>query len=1505
MNKKLISLLITISMAASQAVAFAQADLAKDKATASQTQTDVVVEEKETISDFLAQSAEGTQAPEVVEAKKTVLATEDFSKGLANWKVVSGIGYSIKNGALQFKNTRISQKTSLILSKEINVENADIEFDVNFKSGVYFGVAFRADEDQSMYVLRFYKKTGKATLLKRVKGGDLVQVKSVDSRLKSGETSRVGIRLAGRKINVRVDDINIMTLEDPSISAGYIGFDGYSAEALVDNIEVFRYDGVEYDIEYPKETKETKVIYAAAEGAPGGDGSYERPYIGVEKAVEAARQAKRGGFPVNVIFKEGSYFFDKTIELTDLDSGTANAPITFKAEEGADVTFTGAKKLKASNFKPVTDPNITRRLHKNAKDKILQWKFSDNEIPRNLSDFTYNHRNGIGVTMALPFPNIYINGKEQQLAKWPNGDYAYIEESTPGKSASKGGDTESPGAIHFKNSEPLRWLEAVEEGHVFADGQFGVYWAGEAIPIASIDVEENKIWMKYASRYTVAPDHRYYVINLIEELDIPGEFYIDADKRILYMWPTEELTEDTEIEFATLETPMFKLLGAKYINFEGIHFTKTANSYKVQSNPNISTAGTAIYMDDTRYISIKDCLLNDIAYHGIQMNKGIGLRVEGCIIDNIGFTGIMIQTAGDRSNLTPSEVVITNNIISAAHKYTPAMNVAELATGAEGYVGTVEMEISNNIFHNTKGLTVLYYGNGNILKHNEFSSCVNASADMGTIYLGRSFVDHGNVVYQNYFHDIGMKYSKAAHPSIGIYWDDEVTGQSAIQNIIVMNGYENKANLHISGFDHTVTGNTLVNSDRGLIYSQRRAYPGYDYLTNSTTNHTWKWEWTGIPTTSELFRERYPKMASTFERLMGEWEGFLHMESVVSNNLLVNVGADSIHENAYTYSEMEGTVNMYYGEEPKNKGNIKGCTNYYGNGEINEDMNYDIFVDPDNHDWRVTDEAREKYGISDEVLGEEFDMNTIGLQNGLTLPEGSDEFDLLFPTNGLTGIQTKDVTFAWTRADGADEYTVQVATDPEFKDIVYEESLVYLATYPSQLKNSTTYYWRVTAKNLSKQIGFTNTSEVWSFTTAAQDDLDYGLLDTKIAKAEELIKTIVEGEKMDEYKVGTKDLIRAQLKKAQDFKAEGKGTQSDVDLVVDEFNSFLLGLESYINAGYITLDPEEAEFVEGTGSGTIEVLDNNIIRHTGTANAHSGFYYDTVLSNSSVLAYKFRVCDGATGNISFGLRCEKYNTYTYGQDCYYLYITPSKIEVQRNGVIYKGIPTDGVFHFDGQWNEMEFAAITTATGAHVFWKCNGKVVFDYLETVPPKPNPGAFGVFTTRGMTVELAPVDNVPEGLFVRSDEIQSALDTGARTFDAFDKEFSTLSGTWDINRDLTSHNDGLVKSASEGEAQWDVDLGKQTAGKTHKIYYYHNPSADGDKNVTLELSNYFGLYRTTIDLSKGEKGWVEVGGMKMISASNTAAGTVKFIGSGNGKVNVSHIKVVPAEGEKDLIGK
>jgi hypothetical protein len=91
---------------------------------------------------------------------------------------------------------------------------------------------------------------------------------------------------------------------------------------------------------------------------------------------------------------------------------------------------------------------------------------------------------------------------------------------------------------------------------------------------------------------------------------------------------------------------------------------------------------------------------------------------------------------------------------------------------------------------------------------------------------------------------------------------------------------------------------------------------------------------------------------------------------------------------------------------------------------------------------------------------------------------------LVSPTNGATG-QPASLTLVWTKSAQVEYYHVQLATDSNFvSGFFLNDSTVTDTTRPvSGLAYSTTYYWRVKAKNMLGDSGFT---AKWRFTTQLQ-----------------------------------------------------------------------------------------------------------------------------------------------------------------------------------------------------------------------------------------------------------------------------------------------------------------------------------------------------------------------------------------------------------------------------------
>jgi hypothetical protein len=90
--------------------------------------------------------------------------------------------------------------------------------------------------------------------------------------------------------------------------------------------------------------------------------------------------------------------------------------------------------------------------------------------------------------------------------------------------------------------------------------------------------------------------------------------------------------------------------------------------------------------------------------------------------------------------------------------------------------------------------------------------------------------------------------------------------------------------------------------------------------------------------------------------------------------------------------------------------------------------------------------------------------------------------ELFSPSNGATG-QSLSPTLIWATSNLATSYRLQVSTGSTFASTIFNDSTITTNSKQiGSLSYSTTYYWRVNAKNSS---GTSQYSSIWYFTTQA------------------------------------------------------------------------------------------------------------------------------------------------------------------------------------------------------------------------------------------------------------------------------------------------------------------------------------------------------------------------------------------------------------------------------------
>jgi hypothetical protein len=343
-------------------------------------------------------------------------------------------------------------------------------------------------------------------------------------------------------------------------------------------------------------------LYVDPAGKDANPGTEGAPLASLAAARDAARKAA-GKEAVTIHVVDGIYYLPETLVFTPLDSGSEKFPVNYRAVNEGRAVLSGGSELK------------------------LDWK---------------PYRDGIfqaATPQGLEIDQLFINGKAQRMARYPNFDASKKTAAYQGYAADA-----------FSKERAAKWANP---GGGYIHAMHTSRWGGYHYRITGKDAEGNVTYEGGWQNNRQMGMHKDFrmVENIFEELDAPSEWFHDHKTSTLYFLPepgTDLATAKVEVvrlrhlvEFAgTLEKPV------KHITLRGFTVRHAARTFMDCKEPLLRSdwaiyRGGAFLLTGTEDIDILDCEFDQVGGNAIFVNNyNRRVMVKGCHIHDAGASGV-------------------------------------------------------------------------------------------------------------------------------------------------------------------------------------------------------------------------------------------------------------------------------------------------------------------------------------------------------------------------------------------------------------------------------------------------------------------------------------------------------------------------------------------------------------------------------------------------------------------------------------------------------------------------------------------------------------------------------------------------------------------------------------------------------------------------------------------------------------------------------------------------
>ncbi|XP_070196646.1 uncharacterized protein [Littorina saxatilis] len=448
------------------------------------------------------------------------------------------------------------------------------------------------------------------------------------------------------------------------------------------------------------------------------------------------------GNDVFVELMQGDHVLTSTLHL----SHDIHGSVTFRAYRGQEVHVIGGPRIPSKNFNHVTDSHALKLLPAPSVSKVLEVNLTQMGITDlgQIRRTSFNHKTPASLEVS-------VNGSPFRLARWPNQGYMNIKSTPDG------------------NKGKRITYNVTDNRDTRCRG-----WADATLDIQDVDHHTHTITLAALENHGVCIGHYgdpntfdqggyFRVINMLSELDTPGEYYVDRNSKKLYLWsntPQQTLTSSDRVYVSLLDDCIRIESNVHNVHFEG--FT----------------------LESCRYYGFNLVNGNKVTFRNLEI-KNIGSYAINCETDCRSVTlmeseihdttgGIWIG-GGDRVTLTSSDNVIRDNHIHDYSRLTG--NVGDAVRVSTG----VNTKVLYNNIHNGAYTGIRFSGNDHVIQNNHVHHVCQDSSDCGAIHSNGHYTYRGNVIEKNYVHHV--LHSVPGPDNRGVMLDDEMSSVTARYNV--------------------------------------------------------------------------------------------------------------------------------------------------------------------------------------------------------------------------------------------------------------------------------------------------------------------------------------------------------------------------------------------------------------------------------------------------------------------------------------------------------------------------------------------------------------------------------------------------------------------------------------------------------------------------------------------------------------------------------------------------